>query len=230
MSRDDREAWLTFYPEDTGAAHGSGFGVLVILDETRAAPDAGFRGRERRDAEVVTYVLEGAIAFEDDRGSSGVVEAGEFRRMTAAHRIRYRAPSAPDEQWVHVFQIGLRATGAERATSSEQRRFTLAERRGVFCTIASPDGLKPSLHVHEDAQIFSSVLDPGQHVVHELLPGRSAWVHVVEGDVTLAALQLHKGDGAGITAERSVSITARTSSEILLVDIAGARPLSVTLN
>lgn len=213
------ETWLTFYPEEPAAKLADGFGVLVILNESCVAPNQGIPLQARR-AEVVTYVLEGAIAYEDSKGSSGVVHAGEFRRMTAGHRIRYRERNALGTDWVHVFQIGLRPSEERPKPSSEQKRFTLAERHGILCTIASPDGRSASLHVHEDALIYSTVLDLGQHVVHSLVRGRSAWVHIVRGEVILGDLVLTKGDGAGVTAERCVAITARGESELLLVDLA----------
>ena len=51
--------------------------------------------------------------------------------------------------------------------------------------------------------MYSAMLDPGQHVVHELSQGRRAWLHIVEGEVTLGDVVLTAGDGAGFTAECS---------------------------
>jgi quercetin 2,3-dioxygenase len=62
--------------------------------------------------------------------------------------------------------------------------------------------------------------------VHELRDGRSAWLHLVEGEVTLGDVVLSTGDGAGLTAERAVSLTAREETEILLVDLGAERPRS----
>ena len=70
------------------------------------------------------------------------------------------------------------------------------------------------------------MLGRGKHVVHELREGRSAWLHLVEGEVTLGDLVLSSGDGAGLTAERAVSLTAREETEILLIDLGAERPPS----
>ena len=70
------------------------------------------------------------------------------------------------------------------------------------------------------------MLGPGKHVVHELREGRSAWLHLVEGEVTLGDVVLSSGDGAGLTAERAVSLTAREETEILLLDLGAERPTS----
>ena len=73
----------------------------------------------------------------------------------------------------------------------------------------------------------SALLDPGQHVVHELLPGRSAWLHLVQGEVTLGDVVLTTGDSAGVTAERAVSLTAQEETEILLLDLGEQLPRSL---
>ena len=69
----------------------------------------------------------------------------------------------------------------------------------------------------------STMLDPGQHVVHELSPGRSAWLHLVQGEAMFGDIVLTTGDSVGITAERAVSLTAREETEILLFNL-GADP------
>jgi len=68
--------------------------------------------------------------------------------------------------------------------------------------------------------LYSAMLEPGRHVVHELAQRRSAWVHIVQGDATLGDIVLTTGDGVGVTAERAVSLTARVRTEILLLDLA----------
>ena len=75
--------------------------------------------------------------------------------------------------------------------------------------------------------MYSAMLDPGQHVVHELSQGRSAWLHLVQGEVTLGDIVLTTGDGAGITAERAVSLTAKEETEILFFDLGEEVPRSL---
>ncbi len=91
-----------------------------------------------------------------------------------------------------------------------------ALRHNVLRIVASPDGRLGSLRIDQDALIYSSVLDPGHHAVHELLPGRSAWLHVICGEAASHDIILNRGDGVGVTTERSVSLTAHENAEILL--------------
>ena len=97
-----------------------------------------------------------------------------------------------------------------------------AQRRGGLCVVASSDARRGSLRIHQDALVFSALLDPGQHVVHELSQGRSAWLHLVQGEVALGDLILTTGDGAGVSAAPAVSFTAREPTEVLMLDV-GAR-------
>jgi redox-sensitive bicupin YhaK (pirin superfamily) len=152
-----------------------------------------------------------------------VIQAGEFRRVTVGRGLRYSAANASRTYWTHVFHIQLRPLELGLESSCEQRRFSAAERRGALCVIASPDARGRSLRVHQDAVMYSALLERGQHVVHELGPERAAWLHIVHGEVTLDEFVLTTGDGAAIMIERAVSLTARAKTEILLFDLVARR-------
>lgn len=128
---------------------------------------------------------------------------------------------------VHFFQLWVRPSAAEARSGREQRRFSSGDRRGGLCLVASADGRRGSLRIRQDALIFSAMLDRGQHVVHALLDRRGAWVHVVHGQVVLDGVLLAAGDGAGVVADRAVSLTASEASEILLVDLGEPLPTSL---
>jgi len=222
--RGKQEVWHTFGPRSREDALADGFGALEVLDEERLPPSAGVARHPPCDAEIVTCVREGALAYEDSAGRSGVIQAGEFQRMTAGRRIQHSERNASRTDWAQVFQVWVRPSEADLEPDYEQRRFSAAERRGVLCVVASPDGRRGSLRIHQDALIYSAMLDPGQHVIHELLPGRSAWLHLVHGAVSLGDSILTTGDSAGVSAEPAISLTARENSEILLFDLSEAPP------
>jgi redox-sensitive bicupin YhaK (pirin superfamily) len=146
--------------------------------------------------------------------------------MTIGRGIRHKETNASRTDWAHIFRISLRPSEVGFDSAHEQRRFATAQRHNVLCVVASPDGREGSLRVIQDALICSSVLDPGHHLVHELLPGRSAWLHVICGEATFHDIILAQGDGVGVTIERSVSLTAQENTEILLVDLGEQRPRS----
>jgi redox-sensitive bicupin YhaK (pirin superfamily) len=215
-----REIWRTFHPMDHTSQPGHGFGGLDVLNEGFLAPGSGFEGHPHADAEIITYVREGALTFEDSMGRWGLIHSGEFRRLSAGRGIRQTERNASRTDGAHVFQISVRPWEAGLEPSEEQRRFSVAERRGVLCLDVSPDGRGRSIRIHQDVLIYSAILDPGQHVVHELAQGRRSWLHVVQGQLGLGEVALMTGDGAGLTDERALSMTAQAPTEILLFDLA----------
>jgi quercetin 2,3-dioxygenase len=224
-----REIWHSFEASanaDRLAHERSG---LQLFNESRLQPGRGPPPQPRHDAEIITYVLEGTVAYDDSMGRSGLLTVGEFRRMSAGRSVICTEMNASPTNWAHVFQIGLRSPDPGLRSGHEQKRFSVAERRGRLCLVASPDVRVGSLHLREDALIYSALLERGHHIVHDLAPGRAAWIHVVAGQVTLADDALFAGDGAGISGQRPVSFTAREETEILLVDLveqpdSGAKP------
>ena len=224
IERIKHDRWLTFYARDRSDPLADGFGSLQVLTESRLAPSAEGTLAPNHDAEIITYVLEGTLAHEDSSGRSGLILAGEFQRWTAGRGVRRSEANALRTDPAHVFHIWLRAARTGREQSQEQKRFPAAERRGVLRVVAAEDARAGSLRVCQDARVYSALLEPGQHIVHELTPGGCAWLHVVRGESTLDDLMLTTGDGAGVQADRAMSITARQDSELLLIDMASPGP------
>jgi quercetin 2,3-dioxygenase len=218
--RGKHEAWLTFPSLGNTDPLAGGLECLEFLNEDRLAPGSSIASQPPHDVEVLTYVREGAIAFQDSTGRSRVIQAGEFHRVAPGQTVRHRASNASRTQDAHVFQVWLRPPPGGFEPGQDQMRFSAAERRGCLFLIASPDGRRGSLRIQPDVLIYSTLLEIGQHLVHDLAPERRAWLHVVEGSGTLDDLVLTTGDGIGVSGERAVSFTARASTEFLLLDLA----------
>jgi redox-sensitive bicupin YhaK (pirin superfamily) len=222
--RKKRDAWLSFHAGAARDPFETGCGPLVALDEHRLSPGVSLPSRRHGLIEILTYVREGALAFESSLGRSGVIHAGEFQLRTIGRGERHSETNTSASNDAHVFQIWLRPSEADLDSRDDQRRFSAAERRDDLCIIASPDARKRSLRLHQDALVYAALLELGQHMVHELLPGRSAWLHVVQGDLTFSDVVLTTGDDACVGSERAISFTARGEAEILLVDVRQGSP------
>lgn len=224
IRRSRRDVWLTLPPQSHPDPSRTGFAALERLREDRLPPGAGPTLRPPSACEIITYVLAGSILMKDSTGHSSVVLAGEFQRTAGDREVRHGEGNTSRTEWAHVFQVWLHPPEASHAPDREQRRFSAAERRGVWRMVAAPDGREGSLRVRADARIYSAILGPGQHLVHELPPRRCAWLHVVLGAVRLGETALTAGDGVGITAERGVSLTAAAAAEVLLIDLSEPNP------
>lgn len=217
--RGEQRGWLTFPMPNNDDSPAVGFGDLALFNEDRLPPGGSLRPPPAGAFEIVTYVREGALVFRDSSGLSGVIQAGEFQRTSRGTRAHQTESNASLTDASHVFQMFLRSAPTDLERSQEQRRFSAADRRGGLRVVAAPDARQGSLRVYADSFVYSALLDFGKHVVHALAPGRGAWVHVVKGAVALEELVLNTGDGAGVTAERAISLTAREETELLLVDV-----------
>ncbi len=211
--------WMTFDWENTADRFREGFGVLKIFNEEILSPGRGFILHTHKDMVVVTYVQEGVVVFNGPGERTGLLASGEVQQMkitTGAKRFTFN--TMPDDN-AHVFQSGFAPGTDTEEIAGEKKLFTLAERRGILRLIASPDGKESSLKIQQDVQMYSTLLHKGNHMIHEMKPGRKAWLHVVSGKILLDGLDLKTGDGVGLSEEIAVSFTAQEPTEILLFDL-----------
>lgn len=216
--RRTHESWLTF-PEQGEAPLEGGFGTLEFLEEYSISPAARVVRKTRSDSEDITYVHAGSLTHADSSGATTVMQAGEFRRTAGGRGVRYSQVNPSPTDSTHVIQASLRASQVGLSLEAEQRRFSVAERRNGLCVVASLDGRRGSLRLHQAALVHAALLDRGQHLAYELPAGRSAWLHVLCGEVTLDGLVLTAGDGVGLRDEPAVSFTATREAEVLLLDV-----------
>ena len=195
------------------------FRVLRVMNEDWIAPGQGFGTHGHRDMEIVTYVLEGAVAHKDSLGNGSVLRPGEFQRMTAGTGIEHSEFNPSDSEPVHLYQIWLFPERRGLAPSYDQRAFAEMERQGKLRVVASPDGRDGSLTIHQDAEVFLTTLDAGNQVTHQLAPGRHAWIQVLRGAVKLQDVALSAGDGAMVSDESLVNLSAAHAAEVMLFDL-----------
>lgn len=214
-----QETWRSFNAGNSSDSVPAGFRSLECLREENLGPGAGFQIEAGHELEVVTYVFRGAVTLEDP-GERGVsLNAGECRRSSARKGSVHRVVNGSRTDPAEVFQCLITPDHTQGQTPADTRRFPIAERRGTFRLLASRNGRDASLHLRQDAGIYSSILDPGHHLIHELASGHAAWIHVVRGRIQLVDQVLERGDGASLVEEAAVSLTAREQSEILLFDL-----------
>jgi redox-sensitive bicupin YhaK (pirin superfamily) len=169
--------------------------------------------------EIITYVLEGALAHKDSTGTSSVIRVGEVQRMTAGTGISHSEYNHSKTDPVHFLQIWIVPDEKGLAPVYEQRAFALEKNRGRWLLVAARDGRDGSIKVHQDVDLSVARLLVGQHVTYPLKPNRHAWVQVARGAMTLNRVPLKAGDGAAISEEPALEITPNEVSEVLLFDL-----------
>jgi quercetin 2,3-dioxygenase len=197
-----------------------GFRALRVINEDTVAPGAGFPTHPHRNMEIVTYVLEGAVAHRDSMGTGSVIRPGEVQRMTAGTGVTHSEYNPEKNQRLHFLQIWILPERQGLPPSYEQRAFPDAERRGKLRIVASRDGRDGSVLIHQDAALYAALLDKDTRIEHALAKDRYGWLQVARGAVKLNGEHLAAGDGAAIQNESSLKIEGEEPAEILLFDLA----------
>jgi redox-sensitive bicupin YhaK (pirin superfamily) len=196
-----------------------GFSDLRVINEDRVQSGQGFGTHSHRDMEIVSYVLEGALEHKDSMGNSSVIRPGDVQRMTAGTGVTHSEFNASRTDIVHFLQIWLLPDRPGYTPGYEQKYFSPEDRRDRLRLIASPDGRDGSVRIHQDAYLFSTLLAQGAGVVSEFAPGRSGYLHVVRGAVTVNDRSLQTGDGLTISDETRLTLGADEDAEALLFDL-----------
>ena len=215
--------WLDSYHSFSFAdyhdpAHVS-FGPLRVINEDRVKPGTGFGTHGHRDMEIVSYVLEGALAHKDSLGTGSTIRPGDVQRMSAGRGVTHSEFNASSSDPVHFLQIWLLPDALGTAPGYEQRHFPEADKRGRLRLIASPDGAEGSVRIQQDARLHAGLFDGAEALQMAWNPQRLLYVHVARGEVTVNGHALAAGDALKATGATELRIDAGHGAELIVFDL-----------
>ena len=200
-----------------------GFGVLRVLNEDVVAPGGGFAPHRHANMEIISVVLDGALAHKDSAGHSGVIRAGDVQWMSAGHGIEHSEYNGDPDQTTHFLQIWIQPDRVNAEPGYAQRAFDRDARRGRWDTFASFEGRDGGLPIRQDASLRAVVLSAGQSVDAVLDPARGYWLHVASGEIRMAGERtLRAGDALGFLDEAGtlqLEGSGSDEAEVLLFDL-----------
>lgn len=204
-----------------------GFGTLRVINEDRVAPGKGFDTHGHRDMEIISYVLDGALEHKDSIGTGSVIRPGDVQRMSAGTGIRHSEFNHSKSDGVHFLQIWIEPERDGITPSYEQKTFSTDDKRGRLRLVGSRDGRDGSVTIHQDVDVYASVLGRAATVSHAIAAGRKGWLQVAHGVVavggtpTVGDQTLAAGDGLAIDGAQTISIvgSAESEAEVLLFDM-----------
>ena len=197
-----------------------GFRDLRVINEDKVAPKGGFPNHSHRDMEIISYVLEGALEHKDSLGTGATIRPGEIQRMSAGSGITHSEYNPSADAPVHFLQIWIMPEKRGTQPGYEQRHYPASERQGRLKLVGSRDGRDGSVTIHQDVALYAGLLAKGERVKQAIAPGRHAWLQVARGAVTVNGQWLRAGDGAAISDQPEIEISADEAAEILLFDLA----------
>ena len=198
-----------------------GFGTLRVINEDKVTPGQGFSTHGHRDMEIISYVLEGGLAHKDSIGNGSVIRPGDVQRMSAGSGIMHSEYNASDTDPVHFLQIWVLPEAQGIEPGYEQTYFAPADKQNQLRLVGSREGRDGSVTIHQDLDLYATVLQPEASVTHHLEADRLAWVHVAKGAVQLNGHDLTAGDGAAVADEAALTLTGISEdAEVLVFDMA----------
>ncbi len=211
------ESFHTFSFADYYDPQWMGFRSLRVINDDIVAPRMGFGTHPHRDMEIITYILSGSLAHRDSMGNGRTISAGEFQYMAAGTGVQHSEQNPAGEP-VHLLQVWIvpDAKGVEPRYAEKSMKTAEPGRLHLVTSKAGRDG---SIAIHQDADLWLAKLEAGQSVTHTFAPGRHAWLHVAEGEVTLGGQTLQGGDAVAVSEESQLRISGAKPSQILLFDL-----------
>lgn len=214
------DTYHTFSFADYHDPRHMGFRHLRVINDDRVRGGHGFPPHPHRDMEIITYVLEGALEHKDSMGNGSVIRPGDVQRMSAGTGVVHSEFNPSKTDHLHLLQIWILPRVRGLAPGYEQKTFEDAELRDGLRVIADRGGRDGAVTIHQDVTLYAGRLSPGVKVEHRFAPGRSGWLHLARGAARLNDTPLTAGDGAAVSDERALTVTATEPSEILLFDLA----------
>jgi quercetin 2,3-dioxygenase len=197
-----------------------GFGALRVINEDRIQPGTGFGTHGHRDMEIISYVLDGALAHKDSMGNGSAIVPGDVQRMSAGKGVLHSEYNHAQDGVTHFLQIWIEPNATGIAPSYEQKHFDATSKRGRLRLVASPDGREGSVRIHQDAYLYAALLEGAERATHAVAGGRRVYVHVARGRVTVNGQALQAGDALKASDIREVTLENAEGAEVLLFDLA----------
>lgn len=210
------DSWHTFSFAHYYDANFMGFSALRVINEDVVEAGEGFGTHPHKDMEILTYVLEGAVAHRDSMGNEKKVSAGEFQIMSAGTGITHSEYNPDKNERLRLYQIWIMPEKNGITPRYDQRRFDAPQGRQ---RVLSPDAREGSLKVYQDMELWRWVLVKDEQSVYQIPANRLIWIQVVKGDVSINGIQAKTSDAIAVRDEQAISIHANEACEVLLFDL-----------
>ena len=196
-----------------------GFGNLRVINEDRIAPGTGFGAHSHRDMEIVSYVMEGALAHQDNMGNACTIVPGDVQRMSAGRGVQHSEANHAAQATTHFLQIWILPRTVGIQPGYEQKHFDAASKRGQLRLVVSPDGRDGSVTINADASISSGLFDGDERCSTPLDPERKLYVQLLRGSLRVNGQVLQAGDALRMEDEAQLTIDQGADAEVLVFDL-----------
>ncbi|MGE0764806.1 MAG: pirin family protein [Bdellovibrionales bacterium] len=195
------------------------FHDLRVINEDVVQPSAGFPTHGHRDMEIITYVVEGAVAHKDSMGNAEQIKAGEVQVMSAGRGVLHSEFNPDAKKPLKLLQIWVLPNREGLAPTYQQREFSRVSKTNKLCLVAAPNGGDGALRINQDVRLYASILETNQRLVFPVQNKRAVWLQMVRGQLEINGQIIGDGDGVAIEESGELRLSAKQESEFLLFDL-----------
>jgi len=193
-----------------------GVSKLRVINDDKVSPGRGFGTHSHQDMEIISYVKKGIIEHKDSMGNIEKLPAGEFQLMSAGTGVTHSEYNPSTTEPLAFLQIWIEPDTLGIQPGYQQKHF--GTQQGMKLVV-SPDGRDGSLRIQQNASVYQLRLNKDESASHLLAAGRTVYIHVVSGSVSVNGEQLNEGDGAEINQSDEINFSGLECSETLVFDL-----------
>lgn len=195
------------------------FEALRVINDDEVIGGQGFGMHPHRNAEIFSYVLEGALAHKDTLGNGSTVSAGGVQYMSAGSGVQHSEFNPSETDTMRFLQIWLLPNVVDAPPRYDTLDLSPEDKDGKLKLFLSKDGRGGSMHIRADTDIYAATLTGDQTIDVDLSAGHHGWVQVARGSLSVNGVELHRGDGLAIEDHGRVTFSAGRDAEIIFFDL-----------
>jgi len=203
------DSWHTFSFAEYRDPEFMGFHHIRVINQDRIAPGSGFGTHSHRDMEIISYVIDGALAHKDSMGNGSSITPGEVQYMSAGSGVTHSEFNHSKDQTTEFLQIWIPPNVKGAPPAYDQRMFAEASRLGRLCLVISGDGRDGSIRIRQNVDLYASLLKPGQTISQPVHQKSAVWLQLIRGGLIVNEKELSPGDGLGAFEITQLDIKAR---------------------
>jgi len=196
------------------------FGALRVLNDDTVEAGMGFGTHPHDNMEIISIPLEGDLEHKDSMGNVSVIKHGDVQVMSAGTGIYHSEYNKNKDKPVKFLQIWVIPNQKSVTPRYGQITLNLADRHNKLQEILSPYSGSAGVWIYQNAWFHIGNFDKGVSSVYQLkAKGDGVYAFILSGSITINDQKLYPRDGFGIWEIESLSITADTDAEFLLMEV-----------
>ena len=197
-----------------------GFGLLRVLNDDVVEPGQGFGTHPHNNMEIISIVLDGALAHKDSMGSKSVINKDDVQVMSAGTGVTHSEFNASDTDPVNFLQLWIYPKEKNIKPRYDQKNFKADVKINNLATIVSGKNKNGSLYIHQNAEIDIALLEKGKSIKRSLsFEGNGMYIFVINGSIKIDDELLSEKDAMGLIGTEEITIEAVQKSRFIVIDV-----------